>query len=51
MALDMIVFALMAMRYKYVEKDDDSEGYDMSDTKPKPEGVDNNGYTKSVDDF
>lgn len=55
MILDMIIFALMATKYKYVEPSDNStsdDGYDVDDNKMKSiEGIENNGFNKTADDF
>lgn len=43
MLIDMGIFALMAMKYKYVEKDED--GQDSIEFPPSPKnGIDNKGY-------
>lgn len=43
MLIDMGIFALMAMNYKYVEKDEDSQ--DSIEFPPiQKNGIDNKGY-------
>lgn len=51
MVVDMGIFALLAMRYKYVEdkNDDSEEEYDLHENE-KIKGIENNGYSKSNDD-
>lgn len=46
----MAVFSLMAMKYKYVEKQDSiSEELDLNEDA-NVKGIDNKGFNKSTDD-
>lgn len=51
----MLIFAWMATKYKYIEQSDSStsdDGYEITDNKLKAiDGIDNNGFSKTVDDF
>lgn len=51
MLVDMAIFSLMAMRYKYVEKEDSSIGGGDMDLDPvKENGIDNPDFKKSADE-
>lgn len=50
MLVDMGIFSLMAMRYKYVEKEDSSTGDDMDLDAVKENGIDNPDFKKSADE-
>lgn len=51
MLIDMGIFSLMAMRYKYVEKEDSSSGDDNMDLDPvKENGIDNPDFKKGADE-
>lgn len=47
MIVDMVIFALMAMRYKYVVKEDSV--VEMDSEIPNENGVDNPNFKKSPD--
>lgn len=48
MALDMIIFALLAMRYKYVKKEEsveeDDDDAETNVDEKRPNGVDNKAF-------
>lgn len=50
MLVDMAIFTLMAMRYKYVEKEDSSTGGDMDLDPVKENGIDNPDFKKNPDE-
>lgn len=49
MLVDMGIFTLMAMRYKYVEKEESSSG-DMDMDPVKENGTDNPAFKKNHDE-
>ncbi|KAF2882325.1 hypothetical protein ILUMI_23849 [Ignelater luminosus] len=49
MLLDMAVFSLMAVRYKYVEKEETSEDLNMPPVKQN--GIDNAAFNKTFDEM
>lgn len=51
MLVDMGIFSLMAMKYKYVEKEDSSsDGGDIDLNPAKENGIDNPDFKKGADE-
>ncbi|XP_071054882.1 peptide transporter family 1 isoform X2 [Onthophagus taurus] len=50
MIVDMFIFALMAMRYKYVVKEESDSEVSSADQLPDKSGIENKGFLKEKDD-